>query len=134
MKFKDPPKSEVDAMRELVRSAIWTVLYHEGELCKAHVIAACAEVMRVRGNYPFTMAEALKCYDDDNDNPPKNPEEWAKYTIGEAANGIVWHENALVEAHATLAVTKMMLVRGNYTEIDLDEITKVQKSRLSEED
>lgn len=128
--------NDADLMRELVRSAIWDVRYQEEELGKAHKVVACATALLARSNFDFTLHEAVASYLDDEQqqDDPDDLISWAKVIIGGAANGTVYHEEALQKAHKMIAATKALLARCNYPEINWDEIAKEVEEDLADDD
>ena len=125
--------NEAYLMRELARSAIWDLLYHERELIKAHNVVACAQALLERCGYDFTLRDAIAYLDDESqEHDPANPTEWAKCVIGSAANGTEYHEEQLQKAHKMIAATKALQARCNYPDIKWDEIYKEVEADIDE--
>src|ERR1700682_646433 len=108
------PKDDVEFVREVVRKAFWDIYYHERELVKTYRTVANASAMLVRGNYNFSVEDALNKYDE-NDETAETSEEWVKQIVGSAAHSIKYHEQGMSEGHSALAVAKIMIERGKYT-------------------
>jgi hypothetical protein len=118
-------ENDADLMRELVRSAIWDVKYHEQALGKAHKVVAGAKALLARSGFNFTLQEAIEAYEEDEmqEDDPDDTTSWAKCMIGGAADRPAHHEEELQKAHKMIAVTRILLARCNYPDINLDEIT-----------
>ena len=111
-------------MRRVVASAVWNALYHEGELSKAHRIVAYAKSLLARTGFDFTLEEALADYNEYEEDDPTSPADWVKKVVGDAAHGVEYHERELARAHAEIAMSKAMLLRGNYAELSFTEIAE----------
>jgi hypothetical protein len=123
-----PPKDEVALMRQITRHAAWDVVAEEEQLRAAHKVVASAKALLLRGNYLFSLQDAADEYEEQADDPD-TADEWVKSIVGYSLHSVDYHEKSLVRAHAVLAAVKSMLARGNYTEIDLDEISKEMEQR-----
>lgn len=131
MFFREAPKNEADLMRKIVRDALWDIRYHEDGLRISRKVAAYAKVLIARGEYPFTLAEASEEYEEQEENPD-DLIEWVKSIVGSAVHGVDYHEEELTKAHTVLGVVKTMLLRGDYSDINVDEIAKEVAAKFDE--
>jgi hypothetical protein len=119
--LKEGPKDADEFVREVVRAALWKVSYHEKELPKAYANLGFAKELMKRGDF-----------DEETDVPTLNSEgadpvfenvaEFACNILNNWTECVEHHERELKQAHANVAFAKIMLARGNYTEIDFAEI------------
>jgi len=113
-------------IREIVRSAISHVYYHERALIKAYSDLGFAKEMMKRGDFD----ENLECSDDDDDVVFENVTQFAGAILATRRASVEYHEAALKASHAKLAAVKIMLARGGYTEIDISEIDAAVRDRM----
>jgi hypothetical protein len=131
--FNKPSPDELHFMRRLTRDAAWDIIACEERLQAAHKMVACAKALLLRGDYKFTLESVADEYGDD-DNEPENAEEWVKHKVAYTFNNVKYWEEKLVTAHAVVAVIKAMLLRGNYTEINFDEIAAEMAKRYANDE
>jgi hypothetical protein len=120
--------TEVEFVRELVRTAVWGTLYHERELVRDHARLAVMKAALARGFEPAVFAGI----DADFDLEPEdadNPQDLVRALLAAAMSGVQYHEAELQVAHRDLALVKLVATRGQY-EIDYAQIEAEQAARL----
>jgi hypothetical protein len=108
-------------IREIVRHVFWQIEYHSRGMVNARKNLKFAEEMIERGKF-----DADSCGEEDDDGVMsyENVDEFAGEILHDQKSSAEYHEKQLKNAYAELAFVKIMLQRGNYTEIDTDEIHK----------
>jgi hypothetical protein len=125
-------KTDIEFVREIVRRALWSVSYHEEGIKKAYVEFGFAKELIMRGKFDIE-AERVE-YDENNDPVFKNLTQFALEIYDDKKNNIEHHEINLRNAYRDIAFIKTLLLRGNYTEIDIDQIQKELEARAQEKD
>ena len=124
-------KDDVAFIREILQSALWNVRYHEKGLVRAYSDLAFAKEMMKRGDFDESVGAVG--YEDDVDVEDAvfdNIEQFAYSFFGDKKHSVEYHEEYLKEAQTKLAFAKIMLARGNYTEIDIEEVTEEVKNEF----
>lgn len=123
---------DVGLMREMARKAIWDILYHEKKMRNTHRNVGFATAVLVRCGCGFSLEDARELYrDDEQEEKLTNPDDWIKLKVGSEVDSLAYHETSIAVGHKNLAVIKIMIARGKYTEIDLEKIKKEQEERLN---
>ena len=123
-------------VRELVKRGVWSILYHEQCLLKAHRLVGVVKQVVERG-FPEIDTSTITGNDDDDYVDQENAETAAEYVAAcmhDALSGVTHHEEYLRKAHHELACAKMIVARGNYPGIDIKAISEEQAKRLAEKD
>jgi len=107
-------------VREIMRDALWHIAYHEHELPKAIAELEYAKALMRRANIDMIAERAD--INDDGDKLAKNITQFALQFYDEKDGDVEHHEERLREAYRNVGFAKTLLMRGNYTEIDLKEI------------
>jgi hypothetical protein len=115
--LKEDPKDAIEFVREVVRSALWKVSYHDKELAKAYANLGFAKQLMKRGDFD-EEAERADVDSDGADSVFENVTQFACDILDNWTEAVEYHERALKQAHANAAFAKIMLARGNYTETD----------------
>lgn len=115
-----PVDSEAAFARELIRNAVWSVLYHEAALPKAHRTVAVIRIAIEQGFSEIDL-DKIEANEEADPDAAKTAVEYMTACMQEALNSIDYHEEELRDAHRTLGFAKAVIMRGSY-EIDLDEI------------
>ena len=124
-------KDDVAFIRDILRSALWDVRYHEGRLPKAYSDLAFAKEMMKRGD--FDENKGVVGYENDDDEASfDNIEQFAYSILDHNKGSVEYHEETLKRAQTKLAFAKIMLARGNYTEIDVEEVVEEVKKEFLE--
>ena len=116
-------------VRAHVEDAFWQVGYHEMELVKARRQLALAQELIERGSFNIDV-EPAEDRNDLDDRNFENVDQYAQAILDDAEGSVRHHEEELRAAHNDLALAKIMLGRGNYTEINLDDVQKATAERL----
>lgn len=116
-KYSDP----IEFVREIVRSVFWGIEYHTRGMATAGNNLKFAEEMIERGKFD---ADAYGTEDDDGEVTFENVDEFAGEILHDRKSSVEHHETSLKNAYTELAFVKIMLARGNYTEVDIAEIQK----------
>jgi hypothetical protein len=119
--LKEDPKDAIEFVREVVRSALWKVSYHENELAKAYANLGFAKELMKRGDFE-EEAERADVDSDGGESVFENVTQFPCDILDNRTEAVEYHERALKQAHANAAFAKIMLTRGNYTVIDIREI------------
>jgi hypothetical protein len=122
-------KDDVAFIREILQSALWNVRYHEKGLVRAYSDLAFAKEMMKRGDFDESVG-AIGYDNDDEDAVFDNVEQFAYSFLGDKKYSVEYHEERLKEAQTKVAFAKIMLARGNYTEIDIEEVTEEVKNEF----
>jgi hypothetical protein len=128
------PKPEINDtiafIREVAAHPLWEVSYHEEMLPLAYKKLRFAKEMIERGGFDLDGARAEVTGEDEDANENfENVEQFVLSIYDDAADAVDYHEKSLALAHNHLACAKIMLERGNYTEIDFDEVIKEQEEK-----
>ena len=116
----------LDYVRELARSHLYYIEYHAERLATIRSNLTFAKELLKRCGIDED-GERLDSEDLDNENFV-NVEQFALHVLDSIINSIEYHENALPQEHRNLAFVKIMLARGDYQEIDIDEIEAKRKA------
>jgi len=126
---------EVALVREMLRSALWGIDYHEEGLAHAHERVAVGKALMERLGINISAEDALARYEEEaseDEQDFEGSEDFAIYIYGEVLHGVEWHEGELKQAHELLAAVKMVMQRGNYTEFTIDEVAADVKKEAEE--
>jgi hypothetical protein len=123
-------KTDIEFVREIVRKALWSISYHEERIPTAFVEFGLAKEMIMRGNFALD-ADRADC-DENGDPACKNVTQFALNIYDDKKANIEHHERGLREAYRDIAFIKTLLVRGNYTEIDVDQMQKELEAKADE--
>ena len=128
--MKDEPTDPISFVRKIVSDAMWGIDYHGEQLAIARKnLRFCEELIR-RGDFD---TEATRTDADDEDNEDfENVTQFALSLFDDCQSSVKWHEKNLVNAHNGFAMARIMLERGNYTEIDLDQVRAEHERRRAE--
>lgn len=128
-------KDAIDFVREVVRQPIWHIAYHEHQLPKAVAELQRAKALLERAGISLNTERAEP--DDDDELHFESLEQFALSFYDEKVGSVKHHEELLQEACRNLGYSKVLLMRGNYTEIDVAEIQQSvdeEKRRWEQED
>jgi hypothetical protein len=130
--FKKIIETDIDLMRAYLHDVLWNFRYHERELIKGGKRRAAAVALLARCNCNFTVEEAKEFYEECNtdDDELTDGDELLKFQIGSMADNH-YHEEELRKASEQFTAAKIMIERGRYTEISIDEIYAEVEERLN---
>jgi len=115
-------KDDGDFVRECIRSVVRGICYHEEELVRAHQNLATAQSLVERLGCSVDQQQALKIYEEDEDNEPVgSADKLAQWLFGRAVWYVRHHEKKLSEEHALFGVVKTLIPRGSY-DLSVDDI------------
>jgi hypothetical protein len=112
----------IEFVREIVRSAFWQIEYHTRGMVSARNNVKRAEELIERGKFDVDAERADQ--DGDGDGIFETVTEFACWILDDRVDTLEHHETQLKKAYTELAMVKIMLQRGNYTEINVEEIQK----------
>jgi hypothetical protein len=124
---KDDP---IAFVREIVSSAFWSAAYHDRELPLAvKRVAFLREMLRRAGIDEKNIDRGEE--DEDGEAFCETVEQYARYILDLALGSVEHHERQIQNEHNNLALMKIMLARGGYTdaEINIAEIETEQRKR-----
>ena len=102
--------NEIKLVREMLRSTLWSVDYHEEALTNAHKKLAFGRAMLERLEVTVDEKTALVRYDsaqaEDAESDFEDGQDFAVYVYGELVHSVQWHEVELKRAHEQLAAIK----------------------------
>lgn len=120
----------ISFVSDVVRSAYWSVAYHQDALKPAYAKLKWARELALRVEADPDVERA----DTDEDGEViryQNLSQFVMEIVNDAENTLGQHETALVSAHNELAYVLTMLARGNYSEIDIEEVQRQVRSEFS---
>lgn len=118
--LKDP----IAFVREIVRKVCWDIKYHEEILPKAYARLSLTKELMSKGGF-----EKDEGWEEDDEGEPifENLNQYVTYIVRDREESVEYHEKQIQESYVAFGYIKIMLARGNYTEIDLEEIRKNPK-------
>jgi hypothetical protein len=119
----------ISFVRGIVGNAIWDILYHEEQLAKAHKRLRLATELVKRGSFDLEAERAD--VDDEDEEIFENVTQFALSILDECKRSVEYHESGLAKAHTGLAMATIMLERGNYAEIDIEQVRQEQKNKMA---
>jgi hypothetical protein len=122
---------EVAFVREAIERAVWTYMYHENRLPRAHQELAHLKAIMSRCFIEINLDEIDCDKYDEEENPPKNAAEYISMLWADALNSINDHERLLSNARITMAGAENMLKRCNYPEINFEQILNEQREKVN---
>jgi hypothetical protein len=125
----EKPIDPISFVRDAVATPLWEIFYHQERLTIAHQKLRFANEMIKRGNFN-TNAERADV-DDDDEDIICNVEQFALSILDDCQQTVEHHERALAQSHTKSAMAQIMLARGNYSEIDIEQIRAEQQERLA---
>jgi hypothetical protein len=126
------PKDAIAFVREIVRSAVWNVVYHKHALPKAYADLNLAKEMARLCGFDEDAADRARVDDDNEDYIFDNIEEFAGSILCSKENSVKYHEDEVKKSHDKMAFVTILLSRGKYTEIDIAEIEAEVEAKLVE--
>lgn len=127
---KQPPTDPIAFVRKVASDPFWQIAYHEEKLTTAHSKLRLAKELVERCGFDLDAERADE--DEDGEAICENVTQFALSILDEAEHSVEWHEEGLAQAHRNAAFAKIMLERGNYTEIDIEQIRLEQEQRAKE--
>jgi hypothetical protein len=122
MARRQEAKDEIDYVRELLRGVLWHIAYHEHAMPKAQAQLEYAKALLQRANIDPKGERAKN--DKDGDPIIRNVAQFALNHYDDTESGLKYHEDGLDKAYRELALVKLLLRRGDYTEIKIEEEQK----------
>ena len=121
----------LDFIRQIIRRACWAVSYHEVRLPIVYRNSKFAQ--ELVGRAGFADLPGDPDYDPDDDNY-ENIEAFARHLVNDPQSSIAYHEEQLRKASDNLAMAKIMLARGGYTEAEINvaEIAAGERAKAEE--
>lgn len=115
----EPTDPAITFVRDLIARKWWSVVYHECQLPKAYAKLRLVRELLTRAGFDEDRLPAMNDDEDESDEMTDLAQMVAAI-LSDRRGTVAHHEQELRKAHAELALCKIMLARGNYTEIDLD--------------
>jgi hypothetical protein len=123
--------TDIEFVTRIVTQALWHILYHEDALAKANRDFAFVKALLARGEYhEIRLSEIERDESGDDEESPENALDYVRNIVADCIHSMQWHEAQLRDAHEELAHVKALLIRGKYTEIDLEKIRAEQAEKL----
>jgi len=107
-------------VREIVRDAWWQFRYHEVFFKIKHARLEWTKELIERGGFDVNADRADE--DENGDIKATNVQDLVLNALDEIADSVEYHEKGMAIYASNFAFAKSMLVRGKYTEIDIEEI------------
>jgi hypothetical protein len=124
----------ISLVREVARSVMWDIMHTEQSLEQAHKNLECAREMIKRLGLDEQALLDDEQEGDDDDDDAETYDEFVRKMIVSRHKSFPYYEANLKRAHNAMAVVKMMLARGKYTEINLAEIQKQLEEQQAKRD
>ena len=121
---------------EVLRDAIWGIMYHERELKRQTKTVGLAKQLIERCNFTeINIVEIEKePYDDYGDDEESDDViDFARSTLRTEVNSAKYHENGIKDGARKLALAQIVAVRLGYN-FSIDEIQKQVTEQLNERD
>jgi hypothetical protein len=121
-----------ECAREILRTAIFEVLYHEKRLLRASRTAARVKTfLAMHWKFGFTADEALEFYEMHGGEVEsfRTPDDYLKIAVGSLLGDFQIHREQLEMANARLPVIKLMLERAGI-ELPVAEIEQEEREKL----
>jgi hypothetical protein len=126
--------TDIEFVTRIVTQVFWHILYHENALAKANRDFAFIKALLARGEYhEIRLSEIERDESGESgadEEPPENALDYVRNIVADCIHSMQWHEAQLRDAHEEFAHVKALLIRGKYTEIDLEKIRAEQAEKL----
>jgi hypothetical protein len=120
-----------DYVRELVRSALWNIGYHERGLRKLRKVRKSIEEMLQQSGFDLAKLDEIETNADElHEGYFDNVEHLAAALLASRDSTLEHHEEGLQNGHRELGLIKTLLARGDY-DVDIATIQEEVDKRLN---
>jgi len=127
--MKPPVTDAISFVSEVLRHAYWEVYYNQDALKKAHAKLKLVRELARQLEIDHEV-ERAETNDDGDVIRYENLSQFVMEMVDDEQHSLEYHEAGLISAHNKVAYALTMLARGNYTEIDADEVQRQSKTQF----